>query len=361
MIRPVLLLLLMVLVSLYATFDIELSFSKIAGVVLGIAAFYTAVAYAREHTGGVWRVLAFVLLAGAVMAAIGFLNVRWSGPLSPLNQINTLLPGPLGSLPGTVGGVVNPNQLAGMLAWAAPLAWACVVGLRKPLWQGKKLLWLLLLGIALFSTLILVGTQSRGGVLALAGALLIMLAIPFRWGRILLVIALIGFILLLIYFDIGSLIVNGSGGINDFGLQGRLEIWSRAIYGLQDFPFTGMSMNGFRRVVHILYPLFTIAPDVDLGHAHNHLLQAGLDLGLPGLIAYLALWFVSAALLWLSWRGLDNGPVRTLVVGLAGALTAGWLFGLLDAVALGARPGFIWWLLLALVVGVFDQAYATRE
>ena len=39
-------------------------------------------------------------------------------------------------------------------------------------------------------------------------------------------------------------------------LQGRLEVWSRAIYGIQDFPFTAMGMNTFRRIVHVLYRLF---------------------------------------------------------------------------------------------------------
>ena len=32
------------------------------------------------------------------------------------------------------------------------------------------------------------------------------------------------------------------------------------------------------------------------------------------------------------------------------------MFGLLDAIALGAKPGFLWWLLLALVVVVWEQA-----
>jgi hypothetical protein len=44
-----------------------------------------------------------------------------------------------------------------------------------------------------------------------------------------------------------------------------------------------------------------------------------------------------------------------LIIGLIGSLTAGWFFGILDAIALGARPGFLWWLLLALVVLVHEK------
>ena len=120
-------------------------------------------------------------------------------------------------------------------------------------------------------------------------------------------------------------------------------------------------MNGFRRVVHILYPLFLVAPDTDLGHAHNQLLQAGLDLGIPGLISYLGIWLLSAALLYKSWQPLKSHPQHALVIGISGALAAGWLFGLLDAIALGARPGFIWWLLLAVAVALFDQAVRLNQ
>ena len=77
-------------------------------------------------------------------------------------------------------------------------------------------------------------------------------------------------------------------------LGGRAEIWSRALYVIEDFPLTGMGMNTFRRVMPVLYPTTPIGSNdaliEDVGHAHNHLLQAALDLGLPGLIAYLAIW-----------------------------------------------------------------------
>jgi O-antigen ligase len=43
------------------------------------------------------------------------------------------------------------------------------------------------------------------------------------------------------------------------------------------------------RVVPVLYPLFTVPLDSDIAHAHNIFLQTALDLGIPGLVAYLAL------------------------------------------------------------------------
>jgi putative inorganic carbon (HCO3(-)) transporter len=135
-------------------------------------------------------------------------------------------------------------------------------------------------------------------------------------------------------------------------VESRLEIWTRARYGLEDFPFTGIGLGTFRRLAPLLYPLFLVSPDRDIAHAHNHLLQTGLDLGLPGLITYLALWLLAGAMLWRSWHRKQNVWQCALVIGLAGALVGHFVYGLTDAVALGASPGFIFWLSLGLISGM---------
>jgi putative inorganic carbon (HCO3(-)) transporter len=148
-------------------------------------------------------------------------------------------------------------------------------------------------------------------------------------------------------------------------LEGRLEVWSRAIYGIQDFPFTGMGMNAFRKVVPVLYPLFNISPEVDIAHAHNEFLQAALDLGIPGLVAFLALYIGAFWMLADVWRvthhpALNNVHwslvTRSLALGLGGGLLAHLLYGLTDAVALGAKPGVLFWMLLGLITGLRRQA-----
>jgi putative inorganic carbon (HCO3(-)) transporter len=149
-----------------------------------------------------------------------------------------------------------------------------------------------------------------------------------------------------------------SPGMSLGTLSGRFEVWSRAIYGIQDFPFTGMGMNTFRRVVHVLYPLFTVSPETDIGHAHNEFLQAALDLGIPGLIAFLALNLGAFAMLASSWRQRAELPFseplsRALILGLGGGLAAHLIYGMTDAVALGAKPGVLWWMLLGLVAGLY--------
>jgi putative inorganic carbon (HCO3(-)) transporter len=136
-------------------------------------------------------------------------------------------------------------------------------------------------------------------------------------------------------------------------LSDRVEIWSRAVYGIQDFSFTGMGLGTFRYVMPVLYPLFTVSPDVDLGHAHNEWLQAGVDLGLIGLIAFVTLQGLSLVLAYQAFRRPLPVVIRWSMAGVLAGLVAHNIFGLTDAVALGAKPGIFFWLLLALTAVVW--------
>jgi hypothetical protein len=57
-------------------------------------------------------------------------------------------------------------------------------------------------------------------------------------------------------------------------------------------------------------------------------------------------------------RRLAHGAplLRALALGLLGAMAGSFGYGLTDTVALGARPGFIWWLMLALAVLVWMRS-----
>jgi uncharacterized membrane protein len=147
--------------------------------------------------------------------------------------------------------------------------------------------------------------------------------------------------------------------------EGRVEIWSRAIYGIQDFAFTGMGMNTFRRVVNVLYPLFLVGPDTDISHAHNEFLQAALDLGVPGLIAFTALYFGATGMLWAIWRQAsttspDGFLVRAIALGLGAGLLGHLVYGMTDADTLGSKPGVLFWMLLGLIAGLYAQLQSGR-
>jgi O-antigen ligase len=112
----------------------------------------------------------------------------------------------------------------------------------------------------------------------------------------------------------------------------------------------------------VFYPLYFVSPDFDIAHAHNEFLQAALDLGLPGLIAFLAVYIIAFWMLREIWRAAPSPlPTRMLALGLGGGLFAHVIYGLTDAVALGAKPGVLFWMLLGLITALFLQTQAATR
>jgi putative inorganic carbon (HCO3(-)) transporter len=134
---------------------------------------------------------------------------------------------------------------------------------------------------------------------------------------------------------------------SDLGAKaaGRTEIWSRAVDMIQDFPLTGIGLNTFPVVSDLLYPLFVNGPDAQVPHAHDIFLQTAVDLGMPGLLSFLGLLAVVGWGLARAWRQVIGGE-RALLVGLATGLLGHLMFGLTDAVTLGAKPGVFFWAVL---------------
>jgi len=57
-------------------------------------------------------------------------------------------------------------------------------------------------------------------------------------------------------------------------------------------------MGAFDTVVNTMYPSLIILADARVTHAHNELLQVAVDLGIPGLVGYVALLTTFALTAW---------------------------------------------------------------
>jgi len=84
---PISLLLLMALVSLYATYSIEESLPKIAGVILGVAVFYALVHHTRRIRPWLLGLSLFICAGGGVaaLALVGSIRLDKFPPLTALS------------------------------------------------------------------------------------------------------------------------------------------------------------------------------------------------------------------------------------------------------------------------------------
>ena len=347
----------MVLVSLWATFDIELSAGKVLGVVLGMAIFF-AIVSAMRRTSRTDLALNLFILSGMALAIVGLLGTNWIGKVSLVQEITARLPAVIRGVPGQTEGF-QPNAVAGALVMFIPLQIAFVATPKKGAF-ARRFLHLGALAIV-GGTLLL--TQSRSGWISLAVGLCAWVFWHGRRSRL----ALLGMVViaattaLTLWSRIEPFLTRAMGGGIHQDAAGRLELWSRAIYGIQDFPITGMGMNTFRKIMPVFYPAFLTSPDADVAHAHNHLLQAALDLGLPGLIAYLALWFGAAGLLTVGIRSTADPDRRRIISGMAAGMIAYFVFGTADTIALGAKVGIFFWIALALIVALHEKVMSERS
>ncbi len=363
---------LMLIVAIVVTADPEWTAPKAAGLILGLAVWRYCLIYINTAVLLKWVMLAYFLF-GLGMIFLGLLNIAWLPKVPLLDNVVLLLSEQFGFgqiRGGGADGAVHSNQIAGTLLFFLPLTAALLIWWRPARWRTPVLLALAgFLGLGLFIMLL---SQSRAGWAGTAvglailpwfyalthrgqprwrlvswllptGALLVTaVALPFLWPRL---------------ADIWSSpnIDTAVGNLNTLAF--RQVVWQWGITAVQDFPFTGTGLGSFRAVVTRLYPL---PIHIDIGHAHNIFLQVALDVGLPGLIIYLALLGLMGITSWHIVRA--RHPLCTpLALGFVANLLALHTYGLLDTLALGSKTGIFFWLILGLLTAMFSQLHPPRR
>lgn len=353
----------MVVVSLFATFDVMFSLGKVAGLTYGIVLFWAIVRWTQTAEKLAVATATFVC-AGVALAIVGSLGVnRWVTEVGYLVALVERYAVPIRGIPGAEDGF-NPNPVAGSLLLIVPLQIALIGGRIHSALPGITSFWrralLVLQWLLLFITAAGFALMvARAAWLAAGGAAIGYALWRSRRLRVLGAVLAVA--------SLGSFLAVGTDRAVrepirylhlDDDIGSRLRIWERALQAIGDRPLTGVGMNVFRTLMSDSYPLPVIPEKqvLDLAHAHNHLLQAALDLGIPGLLAYISLWAVSATLLVDVRRRSPGASYRALAAGLGFSFLAYFLFSLADAIPLGAKVGTLFWIALALTVSLHRVA-----
>jgi O-antigen ligase len=293
-----------------------------------------------------------MLVASLMLTGIFLLGTHFGAAKLPFidRHIYSILPGNF--KPFWNEGGFNANLAGGVLALFLPSA--MILAIAGESWLQRCIA---LITFAILAIMLLLA-QSRGALIAVMISLPVMTILYKKhWLWFWLAIATTGVALLIVYGNEISFetILGNDSTLGDISsLQSRVELWSRAIYMIQDFPFTGVGLGMFEPVVKLLYPTFLLAPDVVFQHAHNIYFQTAAEMGIPGLIGHLALCSTLTILLVrrIIQPQQDRDQYRVIALGLFGGLLVYLVHGIFDAISFYLRTAFVIWIIFGLIVAI---------
>jgi putative inorganic carbon (hco3(-)) transporter len=328
----------------------EKTVPQVLRLLTGIALFYAIINWAI--TKGRLKLLAIgIVLIGLALALMSPVSVTWVAD----NKLSFLPSSFYQRFTVLVSDSVHPNVMGGNLVLFIPISMAYLFFSWGKLTFLERA-FLIVSGFLMMGVIVL--TKSRGAWLALAVSTSLVVLLRWRYRWLLISLSPI-VILLLIIFNNPSFspipVTDALGGV-----EGRLEIASRAIYMIRDFPFTGIGMGSFENIADLLYPFFMFPPG-KIVHAHNLFLQIAVDLGIPGFIAWLSVYLL---VIYCSIKVFQFGILKNntffagLGAGLLGSQLALTIHGLTDAVTWGmVRPAPLVWVLWGLAVALTNYLY----
>lgn len=328
--------------------DLAFSLPKIAGVLFGIAFFYSITALLK--TDKLIRTGIILFLGGGLaLSFIGILGMIRSNAkyLDELYKISTLIPKINFNIAGAEKGF-HMNAIGGTLILIIPLYIILIfLYLRRKkqnnlILKNRLFLIILFSGFLVTSTVLLL-TQSRGSWIGLSLSFLILL-IPKRrgkkWGLLLIFFFVAVYLILLGIDKIPHSIKQTKGA-----MVARMQLWDLAIETIDDHPVFGIGMNRVRKIPEVGY---------ERSHVHNHLFHTAAELGIPGLIAYLGILIGAGYMCIEIWRKSNKGWIGMVALGLGCGQLAHFIFGMADSIPLGAKVGIFFWFSLALIAAMYN-------
>jgi O-antigen ligase len=335
------------------------SLRHLAGISVGIFVAGVIAAWARDRTR-LMTAATIVCLLGIPLLLLGLA----AAPLDNAKFIDTARERPVPffpwlpqirlGLPGLEqGGRVNPNALGGLALLVMPLGAGLLLAARcaRPRPRAG-----LVIGAvtSLLGAAVLAMSLSRTAYVA-ALMTLLLVGLVWRRGRVWVLMACVA---------ISGAVVGGAlywrsnaparfeqaMTLAQARVDERAAIWYDGVDALMISPVYGVGINQF----HSVFRSVGSYGSGRVPHAHNVWLQTALDLGVVGLGAYVAL---LACVFGLALGAIRRrGQPAAIAAGAATSLIAVHMFGLGDAIALGAKVGIFQWLAIGLILAAWAVA-----
>ena len=345
-------LLLLLPVSLWASADHSITLPRTYAFLAAAALYWIVAALPQRpilRSAGWALLLGGLALSVLVLAATSFpTKIPWVS-FDPLGILHTRLQGVLPPLDD-----FNANTSGGALALFLAPSLALTLA-------GNRLQRVLAALVAAWLGVLLLFSQSRGAWLGMAAAMPVITVIHNRRWLWLWVGAGMAAVAALVIVGPQQAVNVPLGGSTVSTLVQREELWTRAVYLIHDFPFTGVGLGMPETVIKLLYPPFLNGIDSRWYHVHNSYLQMACEMGIPGLIAFLALLWSLAAALARRARLRPFGRDEALAAGLLGTLVVFMVHGMVDATLASNKILLLFFGFLGLMASVSRQQSASIE
>lgn len=238
----------------------------------------------------------------------------------------------------------TPNTLAAYLEFTVPLLVlivAVTLRFRSESFVPRPLMLAMMAAIG-SGTVILLLTQSRGGLVGFAGAMLVLwFWLPGKWR----IASTLVFFVLLVSF---ALTGPGQSQLTRFtklmeseettysvrartefqASAGRAQLWGAALGMLEDHPLTGVGAGEFDE--HFRDYTTSWLFRFPAGQAHNVWLQMGAQAGIPGILGYATWFFASVWSIITARRRSASVLARAIITGVLAVFAAYALHSLVD-------------------------------
>lgn len=340
---PLLLLAIMGGVSLLVTALPGKTWGQVMRLGAGLAIFYGLVNWGQGRTQ-FFLIAVGLVLTGMVLAVLAPVVVDWS------RTKVMLIPSRIYDLfPLLVSDAVHPNIMAALMVLLLPSPLACFFSSGAKWKGGGKRIFVVIASLSMGAILLL--TKSRGGYIAGAvGVLMVLWLSGRRWLASISTLIMIGGVVSFFFITSGQAPELVEGATDPGTWAFRQRVWRAALLIMADFSFTGAGMGTFNDVAALLYAFH----ETQNPGAHNLYLQVGVDLGVPGLIAFLSMigtvfWMAISSVRALS----QEDELHAVAVGTLAGIVALVIHGLVDVTVWGTRVAFAPWLVIGLVVALY--------
>ncbi|MDT8902311.1 O-antigen ligase family protein [Anaeroselena agilis] len=140
----------------------------------------------------------------------------------------------------------------------------------------------------------------------------------------------------------------------------RIALWESTLAMIADRPLFGIGWAAYP-LVYPDYDFFINNPGITIFHAHNMYLHIAAEIGVPGVLAFLALMFGHARLALAMAGSATNRWVGGLMLGVLAAIIGIAVSGFTDYVLYSPQMAMLFWLLNALTVVVYLNSHPTKN